>query len=210
MTLRRFALLGVFASLAVACSSSDTPSTTEDTTPADDTAVVDTLIDDTGTPGDDADTATPTDTADSSLPPDSDPDSTPTETAPDTTEVSVDSSCTPSGKLEKRDCGKCGTQERICLDGLWGSWGVCSGETGECVPLTTGDETCGKCGKRSRTCATDCTWSYGPCGSEGLCSSGEKETSYSTLPDGAVLCRSRTCGTSCTWGSWSAFGPTCP
>src|SRR5258708_2314262 len=75
--------------------------------------------------------------------------------------------CGAAGDIDKRACGKCGTQFRTCgAGGVWKDWQPCDGEKidAECAIGETRDGTCGNCGTEKDTCdPTACTWSLGSC-----------------------------------------------
>src|SRR5204862_539619 len=50
-------------------------------------------------------------------------------------------------------CGNCGSQSRICNNGLWSDWSACAGE-GACAPMAT--QACGMGG--TQTCSASCQW----------------------------------------------------
>jgi len=100
----------------------------------------------------------------------------------------VSDACTGGGQ---RACEMCGTQARMCQNGLWSALGMCA-DQGVCIPEMI--ESCGVNG--IRTCGGDCTW--GDC---------ENQTC-----DGPATRSCGNCGTqhrSCNngaWSEWSACG----
>ena len=94
-------------------------------------------------------------------------------------------------------CNNAGTQSRTCneMTGTWGSWGACSGETGECVPGTREDGDCPAPyvgGPSQRICSDSCQWSAWDmryCKEPDPCD---------TDPNGEACCRSKP---ECHWNS---------
>jgi N-acetylneuraminic acid mutarotase len=182
----------------VACSSSDTNnntgadtgSTEEDTFVELDTATDDTSEDSSATDSSTDDTGSSGETS---------------------TDADVDTgpvTCSTPGATEARDCGKCGTQARLCnSDGTWLPWGLCTSETGVCVPGETRSVTCGKCGTRTETCTTTCAWDPTACTGEGLCNAGDMEIQYGACSN-ATYVKTRTCSTTtCAWSDWTGCVP---
>ena len=118
--------------------------------------------------------------------------------------------CTQVDKVFKKSCGKCGSQEAICLDDGNGKltvsdYGQCLGETGVCVPGSTETAECGNCGTLTKTCNQYCAWSSSTCGGQPTNSCAPGTTEYSTAGCTAPnTYRNKTCGTACTWGSFTA------
>lgn len=201
----RFASLVVICGIAVvpmACSSGDTNNTTGTDTSTDE----DTFVElDTGS-GDDTGSEEDSSTVDSSSGDTAVGETTPSDSAADTADVSV--KCTTPGATEARDCGKCGTQARLCnSDYTWLPWGLCTGETGACVPGETRMVTCGKCGKRTESCNTTCSWDPSACTGEGLCNAGDMEIQYGACSNPTYV-KTRTCSTTtCAWGDWTGCVP---
>ena len=121
-----------------------------------------------------------------------------------------------------QSCGNCGTQTRVCNNGMWSGWSDC-GQQGECEPGKTqscggggsqscntsckwGDclgqicqgsdtQACGNCGSQKRTCNNG-TWSgWGDCTGEGVCKPGDE----TKCPSGAP----QRCTDKCEWSSCS-------
>jgi len=108
--------------------------------------------------------------------------------------------CTTVDQKFKRSCGKCGTQEALCLADLTVSeYSACSNEIGLCIPGST--QACGNCG--TQTCSNSCNW--GTCQGQpaNSCSPGSVDytTAGCTTPQ---TYRERVCGETCTWGNYSA------
>jgi hypothetical protein len=108
-------------------------------------------------------------------------------------------SCTTVDQTFKKMCGKCGSQEALCLaNNTVSDYGVCTNETGECTPGAT--EPCGNCG--TRTCTSSCSWGSCTNQPQNSCSPGALE--YSTAGcTTAQTYRERTCGATCIWGNFS-------
>lgn len=63
------------------------------------------------------------------------------------------------GEMRPVSCGNCGTAQQLCADdGYWAEPGECLLE-GECAPGAVEDETTPMCGERSRICSGTCEWS---------------------------------------------------
>ncbi len=138
----------------------------------------------------------------------------------DTHDSAVDpegTACVPEGTIQKRACGLCGTESRVCLNtgggATWQKWGLCTGEVaGGCTPGTTATAACGRCGTLARQCTSTCTWVEGICGNEpaNACDPGLSEY-VDGLSCGAGAGRVRTCQSpavdggagGCTWGTYS-------
>lgn len=106
----------------------------------------------------------------------------------------------PPGENERRECGKCGLQERTCTEEGWSSWSECRDE-GVCNPgdsRESPEEECGNCGHKAYTCRPDCSWGPAECKGEGSCEPGEirKRENEKGLP------QIRECRTGCSWGRW--------
>ena len=117
----------------------------------------------------------------------------------------TDAGCT-AGDLQKRACGKCGTQIRTCASGVWKDWLACEGElaTAECAIDETRNSPCGNCGMQKDTCdPTACTWSAGSCTGEGPCAAGDSETTTASCTTAGEI-RTRTCSDKCMWSAFSA------
>jgi hypothetical protein len=107
-----------------------------------------------------------------------------------------------AGKLDKRSCGQCGNQLRVCnAAGTWSEWSLCTDETGECMPGASDSATCEDGRKKTRKCTSTCTWGeYGAC--EGFvpdCKSGATEKGAC----GNCGSRVRVCSAGGTWSDWS-------
>ena len=98
--------------------------------------------------------STACDTAQESTPVCGDWSSVTTPVSEPTTMSSIAPSCNGSST---QACDRCGTQARTCINGVYGSWGICTGE-GACQPGTT--QSCA--GGGSQTCSDACQW--GACG----------------------------------------------
>jgi hypothetical protein len=132
--------------------------------------------------------------------------------------------CSPSGVTQKRGCGICGQQSRVCLDDgagriVWQTWGACTGEVdGGCVPGTQIPEECGNCGTRARTCQATCQWLTGSCiePDASACAPNDQEfimgLSCTSPNEGRYhSCLPREAGAlGCTWTSWSACATAMP
>ncbi|MCA9540631.1 MAG: hypothetical protein KC620_17150 [Myxococcales bacterium] len=91
------------------------------------------------------------------------------------------------GESETRPCGRCGTQERRCLDGVWQDWRLCM-DQGECEAGQV--EACGRCGQR--TCTAQCTWTS--CDGQGVCTPGEESARGTCNQCGWSVCMAN-----CQW-----------
>ncbi len=134
---------------------------------------------------------------------DSTPSDTPGDVKKDSTPPtdSTPEKCT-APLTDKRACGKCGTQSRICsADGTWGAWGACGGEdsSAECSIGEKRTADCGNCGKQNDICDNStCTWTAGTCTGEGECAAGEiKVSTASCTVPGEV--RTLVCSDKCKY-----------
>ncbi len=136
---------------------------------------------------------------------------------------------------EKRYCGWCGTDERVCIDNgsggsVWGPWGGCtnSKETtpGGCDPYVAhAKATCGNCGSVSQTCITpgldgecsfledpidDCVEPLQPGTTEPACKPNDVRFTPGASCTGANEGRTQTCTATCAWGTFSSTCSTAP
>jgi len=206
--LRRYVpLLVLLLSPGIACSGSDDPAATPDTSvdsglaevftdsaTVDDTSIDDTSVDSASEDSALPDTATAADSADAS-----DADSASDVSLDAATEAGT--SC-KSGAVQEESCGKCGTRSRLCDSSKWLEWSGCFGETGTCVPAEKRAVPCGRCGTRNQTCSATCEWDSEACTGEGACVPGSTETSYGACLDTTKV-KTRTCSDVCAWTTWS-------
>lgn len=114
--------------------------------------------------------------------------------------------CSTPNQIIERACGRCGTQQAICLGGKVSEYGPCENEpeTAECVPGTTKTEACGNCGTQTVTCDSYCSWTASACAGEpaNACTPGgvTLTTAGCTTKD---TFSSATCSESCTLGNFS-------
>jgi hypothetical protein len=125
------------------------------------------------------------------------------------------SPCTPAGAPESQECGKCGTQSRVCLAGAadagaaWSPWGACTGEaTGAdvCDPYEpdAGSQACGNCGTQVRICQPDCKLAQGiVCQGEppNACAPGETNFTLALGCTNPAEGRIATCMPNCQYGA---------
>jgi hypothetical protein len=123
--------------------------------------------------------------------------------------------CSPAGAPESQECGKCGTQSRVCLGGAgdagatWSQWGACTGEaTGAdtCDPYEAdaGVEACGNCGTRVRICQPDCKLAQGiVCQGEppNACTPGDQNFTLALGCTDPNQGRLATCQANCQYGT---------
>ncbi len=124
-------------------------------------------------------------------------------------------------------CGNCGTQSRTCNNGVWGTWGTCTGQgvcsastlqncgdggtggTRTCDPATcqwtacvtcVGNPTqpCSNCGTQNRTCYNGVWGAWSTCAGQGACPAGTTQS----CPGGTQTCTSQ-----CQWGTCVPTGP---
>lgn len=119
--------------------------------------------------------------------------------------------CPTADVIFKRTCGKCGTQEAVCLasgsgtGGTVSAYGDCKAEVvNGCVPGTTESVACGNCGTQQRTCNNYCAWSTAACTGQpaNSCTPGAVELVGAGCP--ADQYRQRSCQAACTWNNFSA------
>ena len=112
--------------------------------------------------------------------------------------------CTTANEIKSKSCGKCGIAETACIGGVWTDYGVCTGETGACVPGTTTTEACGNCGTLTQTCNQYCENTASSCAGEPANSCVPGTVTYSGAGCGAGTYRSQTCSAACTQGNLAA------
>lgn len=118
--------------------------------------------------------------------------------------------CTKIDEIFKKSCGKCGSQEAVCLasadGGATGSvsaYGPCLGETGQCIPGEVEDVECGNCGTAKKTCNNYCAWSTSACTGQPANSCKPGTIEYTAAGCSPSTYRKRDCQTSCTWTNYS-------
>jgi hypothetical protein len=107
-------------------------------------------------------------------------------------------------------CPGCGTQQQVCMGGVWVDDGACVTTGDGCTPgESRGGASCGMCGTASEICDLSCTWVAGACeGETGECMPGEIDEEMESCGgcgDGTRT-RTRSCGAGCSWGAWGAWG----
>lgn len=113
--------------------------------------------------------------------------------------------CTTANQIYDRICGKCGTQQALCLGGKVSEYGPCEGEAGECVAGTSKTEACGNCGTQTVTCDNTCSWTATACAGEpaNACTPGGVDLVTAGCTTSNTF-TSRSCSETCTWGDYSA------
>jgi hypothetical protein len=106
------------------------------------------------------------------------------------------------GDIERRSCGFCGNEERVCNGGgEWSMWSNCLG-MGTCEPGAEESEGCGEAGNRNRLCSVDCQWMpYSECIE---CENGSVESCYTGSEEQAGIGACVEGTRSCSRGQWSS------
>ncbi len=139
------------------------------------------------------------------------PDAPPVDAAADSSAAPTGSACAQDQLVQKRLCGYCGTESRICIAGdagslVWQDWGGCRGETTmatRCLPGDTRSMSCGNCGSQPQTCQNDCSWQGAACAQPptAVCKPNTKEYVAGLSCDAGG--RVRFCQNDCTFTDFS-------